>query len=152
MIHRRGKRGFRDGFGVIWGAWRHWRRACGLGGAEYRRAVAGEGHALCTVAAHQPAEAGAQAKQPAQDMGVPVGILGGVGGEGEEPVLVRAAHGVARDGRDLEGGEQGQQQELQRGRNPGVQNRLRQGAQGIGFARCGGLMWHHQEFQHMQYR
>ena len=148
MTHRRGARGFGDGFGVILGVRPPWRPAGGLGRAEYGRAVAGQGHALGAVAAHKPAEPGAQAKQPAQDIGVPVLVFAGAGGDGEEPVLLRAAQGVARGGCTSEGGEQGQQQELQRGRNPGVQDRPRPGARCVGFARCGGLMGHHREYQH----
>ena len=133
---------------MISGVRRHWGRAGGLGRAEYGRAVAGKGHTLGRVAAHEPAEPGAPTTQAAQDVRIPVGVFAGVGGDGEEPVLVRAAQGVARGGCAREGGEQGQQQELQRGRNPGVQDRPRPGARCVGFARCGGLMGHHQEFQH----
>ncbi len=131
-----------------------WGRAGGLGGAEYGRAVAGQGHAFGAVAAHQPAEAGAQAKKPAQDVGVPVGVrvFAGVGGDGEEPILGRAAQRAAGDPRHGKGGQQGQQQALQRHRQMGVQDRPRPGARCVGFARCGGRMWHHREFAQTQHR
>jgi hypothetical protein len=104
-----------------------------------------QGHALGAVAAQQPAEAGAPAAEATQGVLVEQGVRVLIGGEvrGEEPVLaqevLRAAGGVAH----REGGEQGQQQQLERHRNPGVQDRPRQGARCVGFDRSGGLMGHH---------
>jgi hypothetical protein len=107
--------------------------------------VAGQGHAAVGLAAQEPAQLRPQPEKAAQD----IGILGGVqvvaeiGVRGEEPVLAQCVARAAGGVRHREGGQQGQQQELQGHRNPGVQDRPRQGARCVGFARCGGLMWHH---------
>jgi hypothetical protein len=107
--------------------------------------MAGQGHAPVGPAAQQPADLRPQLEQAAQGVGILGGlqVVGEIGAGGEEPVLaqevLRAAGGV----RLREGGEQGQQQELQRRRNPGVQDRPRPGARCVGFARCGGMVWHH---------
>jgi hypothetical protein len=128
---------------VILGVRRPGRGAGGLRRAEFERAAAGRGHALVGGATQNPADPGALAADLAQGAVIPEGVrvFGGVEFGGVIPVLARAARGV----RHGEGGEQGQQQELQRRRNLGVQNRPRPGARCVGFARCGGLMGHRRE-------
>ena len=118
--------------------------AGGLRGTEYGRTVAGEGHAAVRGAAHEPAELGAELEQAAQDVGVLGGlqVVAEVGVGGEQPVL---AQGAQRAGLGVclrEGGEQGQEQELEGGRNPGVQDRPHPGVRCVGFGRCGGLVCH----------
>ena len=144
MRQRRRRRGFNDGFGVNSGLGRLWWRAGGRRGAQYGRKLAGEGHAAIGLAAHEPADFGAQAEEATQDIGILGGvqILAEIGVGGEEPILTQAGHLLARDLRHREGGQQGEPQEPEHRRNPGVQDRLRQGAQGVGFVRGGGLVWH----------
>ena len=154
MSRRRGTRGFGDGFGVTGGVHGPWGRAGGLRRAGYGRAMAGQGHAAVGGAAQEPAEFGAKLENAAEGVGILGGVqvVGEIGVGGEEPVL---AQEVARAGGGLglrEGGEQGQQQELQDRRNLGVQNRPRPGARCVGFARCGGLMGHHRDIEHRQGR
>ncbi len=93
-----------------------------------------------------------------EDAAQGVGLLGGVqvfgeiGAGGEEPVLAQEMPGAARGFRLREGGEQGQQQELDERRNLGVQNRPRPGARCVGFAQCGVLVRHWREYAPMQHR
>ena len=116
----------------------------GLRRAGYGRALAGPGHAAVGVAAHEPADFGAELEQAAQGVGVfgGVQVFGEGAVRGEEPVLAQGAQGVAGGSGHREGAEQGQEQELEGGRNPGVQDRPRPGARCVGFARYGGLLWH----------
>jgi hypothetical protein len=145
MSHRRGTRGCCDGFGVILGVRRPWGRAGGRRRGEYGRAVAQQGQAAVGLAAQQPAEFGAGAAEAAQLVPVLGGVrvFVGVGVRGEEPVLARQAHHIARGLGHGEGAKQGQQQELEGGRNLGVQDRPRPGARCVGFARRGCSVWHH---------
>ena len=112
---------------------------------DFGRAVARQGDAAVGVAAHEPAEFGPQLEQAAQGVGVLGGVqvFGEIAVGGEEPVLAQEVPCAARGLGPREGGEQGEQQELQRRRNPGVQNRPRSGARCVGFDRSGGLMGHH---------
>ncbi len=71
-----------------------------------------------------------------------VRLAGGIGVGGEEPVLAQEAQRAARGLGHGEGGQQGEQQELEGGRKPGVQDRRGHGPRGVGFARCGGLVGH----------
>ena len=121
-----------------------WGRAGGVRRAGYGRAVAGEGQALVRGAAQQPAEPGAQAADAVQGECVEGGVrvVGGIGVCGEQPVLAQEVQHAARGLGHGEGGQQGEQEELEGGRNPGVQDRPGQGARGVGFARCGGLVCH----------
>ena len=144
MSRRRRRRGFGGGFGVNLGVDAPGRRAGGLFRAGYGRGVARRGHAAVGVAAHEPADFGAELEQATQGEGVfgGVQVFGEGAVRGEEPVLAQGAQGVAGGSGHREGAEQGQKQELQGGRNPGVHDRPRPGARCVGFARCGGLVWH----------
>ena len=147
VSRRRGTRGFGDGFGVILGVRRLWRGAGGVRGAECGRAVAGESHAAVAGAAHEPADHGAELEEAAEGVRIPGGVqvFGEVGVLGEEPVLAEAAQGAAGGFRAREGGEEGQEEELEERRNLGVQGGPRPGARCVGFDRCGGIVWHHRE-------
>ena len=144
MSHRRGARCFGDGFRMRLGEPPGWWRAGDECRAGYGRAQAGQGHALGGGTAEDVAEPGALAADSAQGAVVPKGVrvFGGVEFGGGIPVLARAPQGVARGPGHGERGEEGQQQELQGGRNPGVRDRPRQEARGVGFGRSGGLKWH----------
>ena len=111
---------------------------------DFGRAVARQGDAAVGVAAQKPAEFGPQLEQAAQGVGALGGVqvFGEIAVGGEEPVLAQGAQGVAGGSGHREGAEQGEKQELQGRRNPGVQDRPRPGARCVGFARCGGLVWH----------
>ena len=92
-----------------------------------------------------PADPGVKAADPTQGARVRGGlrVLSGkdVGGATPNPAgAARRAVGESR--------QQGQLLELQRRRKMGERDRLRQGAQGAGFDRSGGLMWHRQGFIH----
>ena len=157
VSRRRGMRGFGGGFRMGLGVDAPWRRAGGLLRTGYGRGKARGGHAAVGMAAHEPADFRAQLENAAQGVGIPGGVQvfaeGAVGGE--EPVLAQGAQGAAGGSGHREGAEQGQEQELQGRRNPGVQDRPRPGARCVGFARCGGLMGHHREVcltQHRQTR
>jgi hypothetical protein len=154
MSRRRGTRGCGDGFGVNLGVRALGGRAGGLRGAGGGRAVAGQGHAAVAGAAHEPADEGAQLEEAAEGVRIPGGVqvLGEGGGVGEEPVLAQGAQRAAGGLRARDGGEEGQEQELEGGRNPGVQDRPRPGARCVGVARCGGLVGHHRQNSHRQGR
>jgi hypothetical protein len=111
---------------------------------DFGRAVARQGDAAVGVAAQKPAELRPQLEQAAQGVGVLGGVqvFGEIAVGGEEPVLAQSAQGVAGGSGHSEGAEQGEKQELQGRRNPGVQDRPRPGARCVGFARCGGLIGH----------
>ena len=120
---------------------RPWRgRAGDVCRAGYGRALAGQGHTFGAVAAQDPTEPGPLAADFAQGAVVPKGlrVFGGVEFGGGVPILARAPQRAARGLRHGQRGEKGQQQELHGGRNPGVRDRPRQGAQGVGFDRSGG--------------
>ncbi len=136
---------------MILGVGRLGRRAGGDGRAGYGRALARQRHALGGGAAQDVADPGALAADLAKGAIVPEGVrvFGGVELGGVIPVLARAA---VREARLRKGGEEGQQEELQGGRNPGVRDRPRQGAQGVGLVRSGRVKWHHRGVLHTQHR
>ena len=129
-------------------------RAGSLRRARYGRTLAGQGHAAVGGAAQKPAELRPQLENAAQGvrgLGA-LQVFAEIGVGGEEPVLAQEVPRAARGLGPRKGGEQGEQQELQRRRNPGVQNRPRPGARCICLARCGGLMGHHRRLEHRQDR
>ncbi len=140
-----------------WGARRPWRGAGDGVRAPCGGGLAGTAHAGCGEAAQNPADPGALPAQPAQTAGRQYGreVVDGFAVGGEVPVPQRGAPGADGGAGDrgadpgLEGlvagedGEQDEQQVQQGGGEMDALHRLRQAAEGVGFARSGNGKRHH---------